>query len=129
MPGLHVNRYAAAAGASLLGSVVVAVALLLDATGTTRPLPTPPPVASPTVAATGGASLRAPTPEPLATPTPGPVQVSVVILEPNYTVQQGDTLGALARRAGMTTEGLAALNRLSNRDNLSVGQRLIVPES
>lgn len=122
------NRSAAAAAVFLLASVAVAVALLSSLSAPSSQPATPfPPVASPAIrpAATGASD---PTPVPAPSPTPGPLRVSVIVLEPNYTVQPGDTLGALARRAGITTEGLASLNRLSNSDRLSVGQRLIVPE-
>jgi GH24 family phage-related lysozyme (muramidase)/LysM repeat protein len=42
----------------------------------------------------------------------------------DYTVRQGDTLGAIAARTGHSVEGLARLNGLANPDKLSIGQVL-----
>lgn len=44
-----------------------------------------------------------------------------------YTVQSGDTLGAIARRFGVTIEQIVAANSLTNPDRLSVGQQLVIP--
>lgn len=44
-----------------------------------------------------------------------------------YTVQSGDTLGAIARRFGATIAELVRLNNITNPDALKVGQQLIVP--
>ena len=57
----------------------------------------------------------------------GPVATEIVILQPNYTVAPGDTLAAIARRHGTSIEALASINKLENRNALSVGQRLILP--
>jgi len=57
----------------------------------------------------------------------GPVATEIVILQPNYTVAPGDTLAAIARRHGTSIEALASINKLENRNSLSVGQRLILP--
>ncbi len=46
-----------------------------------------------------------------------------------YTVQSGDTLGAIARRFGTTVAELVRLNNITNPDALKVGQQLIVPGS
>ncbi|MEW9584924.1 N-acetylmuramidase domain-containing protein [Paraburkholderia sp. DGU8] len=43
-----------------------------------------------------------------------------------YVVRPGDTLGGIAQTYGTTTANLAKLNRLSNPDRLTVGQRLKV---
>jgi LysM repeat protein len=44
-----------------------------------------------------------------------------------YTVQQGDTLGSIAKRFGTTVAQIQALNNITNPDMVSVGQKLTVP--
>lgn len=75
-------------------------------------------------------------PVPAAPPAPveeaspqaaGSVTTEIRVLQPNYTVAPGDTLGIIARRHGTTVEALAAVNNLENRNSLSVGQKLIIP--
>ena len=44
-----------------------------------------------------------------------------------YTVQQGDTLGSIARRFGTTVQELATLNKLANANNIGIGQVLKLP--
>ena len=46
-----------------------------------------------------------------------------------YTVQAGDTLSRIAQRFGVSTNAIAQANGLVNPDNLSIGQRLIIPVS
>lgn len=57
-------------------------------------------------------------PPPLAMPAPA---TSV------YSVQQGDTLTAIARRAGVSVADLVRMNALADPDRLALGQRLLVP--
>ena len=45
----------------------------------------------------------------------------------SYTVQSGDTLGAIARRFGTTVAELVRVNNITNPDALIVGQKLTVP--
>ncbi len=68
-------------------------------------------------------------PEPTEEPVegPGPIKVDITVLEPNYTVQPGDTLGRIAAESGNTIETLQGLNRLDDPENLDIGQQLIVP--
>lgn len=49
-------------------------------------------------------------------------------LQPNgvYTVRSGDTLSTIARRYNMRTSELVAINGLSTRSNLKIGQKLKV---
>ncbi len=49
------------------------------------------------------------------------------MLQPNYTVAPGDTLGIIARKNGTSVEALASINNLENRNSLGVGQKLIIP--
>jgi murein DD-endopeptidase MepM/ murein hydrolase activator NlpD len=46
-----------------------------------------------------------------------------------YIVQRGDTLSAIARRFGTTTQTLARLNGISNPNRVEVGQKIILPGS
>jgi LysM repeat protein len=72
--------------------------------------------------------------DPAAAEQPAPEATKAIafeskVLEPNYTVEPGDTLGTIAERSGNTIDALVGLNNLPDRDGLSVGQTLIVPES
>ena len=51
------------------------------------------------------------------------------MLDPNYTVKSGDTLGKLAQCSGNTVESLQALNKLADRGKLDIDQKLIVPNA
>lgn len=44
-----------------------------------------------------------------------------------YTIQRGDTLGALATRFGTDVASLARLNNISNPNRIYAGQQLLVP--
>ena len=44
-----------------------------------------------------------------------------------YTVKPGDTLWSIAQDYGVSMEGIVAVNYLSNKDVLSVGQQLEIP--
>jgi hypothetical protein len=70
------------------------------------------------------------TPQPTPVPTPAGTPVittEVRVLQPNYTVAPGDTLGSIARRYGISVDALASMNNLENRNSLSVGQKLVIP--
>jgi LysM repeat protein len=84
-----------------------------------------------------GASARQPAPIPAPPPPSAPVEsaprtagvvtTEIRVLEPNYTVAPGDTLGIIARRRGTNVDALASINNLENRNSLSIGQKLIIP--
>lgn len=57
---------------------------------------------------------------PIPSPTPGPVFTE-------YSVRNGDTLGAIAARLNMTVEELMKVNGLTNANTLNVGQVLRIP--
>lgn len=61
-------------------------------------------------------------PAPAATPTPAPARTPGT-----YTVQAGDTLGAIAERFGVTIADLVAANGLADPDLIYPGQELTIP--
>jgi LysM repeat protein len=65
---------------------------------------------------------------PAAAPAGTPaVTTEIRVLQPNYTVAPGDTLGSIARRNGTSVDALASINNLENRNSLRIGQKLIIP--
>ncbi len=45
-----------------------------------------------------------------------------------YTVRQGDTLGKIAARHGVSVDEIVQDNRIGNRNKISAGQRLNIPK-
>lgn len=45
----------------------------------------------------------------------------------HYTVRSGDSLLAIARRFGVSTDAIVKANALANADRLTVGQTLLIP--
>ncbi len=78
------------------------------------PVPTP----TPTLDALSRVASAVPTATATVPPSPTPV---------TYTVQPGDTLGAIAAELGVSLEDLMAANGLTDPDTLAVGQVLVVP--
>ena len=72
----------------------------------------------PTQTAAPTGTTAAPTMTPSATSTPGVAE---------YTVVDGDTLGAIAARFGITVAELVALNGLADPDQIAVGAVLRLP--
>ena len=70
----------------------------------------------------GGESVPTATSTPAPTPTPLPTSVPIT-----YTVQPGDTLGAIAAVYGVSIVELAQVNGIVDVDRLSVGQILVIP--
>lgn len=70
-----------------------------------------------------------PTPPPTPGPPPGqgPLRTTERVLEPTYTVAPGDTLASIAAKFGTTVEALQSINNLQDRNVLSVGQKLVIP--
>ncbi len=59
-----------------------------------------------------------------------PYRVSATPLaqdNPTYIVQAGDTLGTIARRFGVSTDEIQALNNLEDPNALAIGQQLLIP--
>ena len=44
-----------------------------------------------------------------------------------YTIQQGDTLSAIAASFGVTVADIVAANGLANADAIQAGQKLVIP--
>lgn len=83
-------------------------------------------------AAGAGVQVAAVTGGPLPLGVPGlegprRVQTSVRVLEPNYTVAAGDTLGRIALRFNTSVERIQALNNLADPRALRVGTKLVIP--
>ena len=90
---------------------------------------------SPTPAAVTDSSSPLATPEPTAVPTtvaPTATSADPAINQPtdqlSHTVQEGDTLGAIAQAHGVSVDDLIAANGLTDPNLLYVGQTLIVPD-
>lgn len=75
-------------------------------------------------------TLLSQSPTPAISPTPEP---TACVLNPEwedeYTIQDGDTLGAIAIASGLTMRELQEANCLQDRDILIVGQKLLVPNA
>jgi hypothetical protein len=92
-----------------------------------------PPEGSAEAARPAPTSATAPVPtarsaeQPAAPAAAGAVTTEIQVLQPNYTVAPGDSLGIIARKHGTSVDALASINNLENRNSLSVGQKLIIP--
>jgi nucleoid-associated protein YgaU len=64
---------------------------------------------------------------PPASDAPRAIQANARVIDPNYTVQAGDTLGRIAVQFGTTVERIQALNNLSDPRALRIGTRLVIP--
>lgn len=69
-----------------------------------------------------------PSPTTVLTPTPTPCAPNTE-WEDTYTVQSGDTLGAIAIASGVSVEALQEGNCLTDSDFIDVGAVLVVPNS
>ncbi len=69
------------------------------------------------------AALEATAPPPIVTP-PQPTASPTPV---RYTVQEGDTLFAIALNYGVTLEAIAAANQLANPELIHPGQVLVIP--
>jgi LysM repeat protein len=99
----------------ILAAVVLTIVLVWG--HTTEP-------ASPASTATSPtpSSVAEATPALTLSPTPTPTPIPLV-----YTVQEGDTLSAIAQRYSVTVEEIVSANGLPNPDILSIGQQLVIP--
>ena len=105
----------------ILVNVIVSATVMLTILFVWEQIHTPPsptPTLTLTRPATGEA-VSTPTVPSAASPTPsGPLL---------YTVQEGDTLGAIARTYGVSIEDLMAANGITDPNLLHVGQTLTIP--
>jgi LysM repeat protein len=58
---------------------------------------------------------------------PREIRATASVIEPNYTVEAGDTLGRIAVRFNTTVERIQALNNLADPRALRIGTKLIIP--
>jgi LysM repeat protein len=92
------------------------------------------------LAACGGGGLDVPDPTPTfpaALPTQAPLLEATSVPEATpeqqvngaqeYTVQAGDTLGAIADQFGVTVDAIVAANDLANPDLIQPGDTLTIP--
>jgi LysM repeat protein len=64
---------------------------------------------------------------PSAAPAPAPKAPAPAISGQTYTVQEGETLGGIANRAGVKVQDLMAVNNITDPRKLRVGQVLQIP--
>jgi LysM repeat protein len=57
-----------------------------------------------------------------------PSASAAVLTGDSYTVQTGDTLGAIARKFNISTQSIADANKMTTNATLQVGQKLIIPK-
>jgi LysM domain len=55
------------------------------------------------------------------------IRATARVMEPNYTVEAGDTLGRIAVRFNTTVERIQALNNLADPRTLRIGAKLVIP--
>lgn len=109
------RQFAIFLGLNVIVSAIT-VLIVLSIWDRGRDFPAIPP--SPTIDVVARVASAIPTQTSTLPPTLTPV---------TYTVQGGDTLGGIAAELGIPIEALMAANGLSNPDELSVGQVLLVP--
>jgi hypothetical protein len=85
------------------------------------------PAARPSTAGLAPSAPSEPAEQPPAPAAAGAVSTEIRVLQPNYTVAPGESLGIIARKHGTSVDALASINNLENRNSLSVGQKLIIP--
>jgi hypothetical protein len=66
-------------------------------------------------------------PPSLATDRPREVQATARVIESNYVVASGDTLGKIAISFNTTVDRIQALNNLADPRALRIGTKLVIP--
>ncbi len=100
------------------GQVVPAEEISPAATPTSSPTAATPPA----TATTSATPTPTPTEEPTATPEP--TQLADIF----HTVEQGEYLGAIARRYGIDEALIARANGITSETILRIGQQLLIPD-
>ena len=110
-------------------NVIVSALVMLTVLFVWQRLQSPTPSA-PTVAVTLTPVSTFSAPEATASdPTAPPAAPASTPESQTYTVQEGDTLGAIAQAHDVSIENLMTANGLTDPNVLQVGQRLIIPVS
>jgi LysM repeat protein len=124
-----------------IGSVALATGLLDDPraaggglasvssepSATTTPTPRPTPTAPPTTAPSPSPVMTpVPTAVPTPVPTPAPTAPPPAPPQQTYTVQQGDTLAAIAQQFATTVAALQTANGIEDPNEIFVGQVLVI---
>jgi len=116
-------------GALSVVFIVVGIVLVLAFTGEGQKIPflntdTPTPTSTntPTPSPT-----NTPTATPTSTPTPSPTLTPTPSEPFEYTVEEGDSLIAIAEKFDVDLITLMLLNNMNNNSTLYVGQKIIIP--
>lgn len=75
----------------------------------------------------GSASTTLPAVAVGQTDRPREIEATARVIDANYTVAAGDTLGQIATRFNTTVERIQALNNLVDPRALRIGTRLVIP--
>ena len=78
-------------------------------------------------AAVVGASVPVIAAPSTALDAPRAIHTSIKVLQPDYTIAQGDTLVKIAQRFNTSVERIQAFNNLSDPRALRIGAQLIIP--
>jgi LysM repeat protein len=81
----------------------------------------------PSVRLAAGPALEASTSAPAAREARRDIRATASVLEPNYTIAAGDTLGQIAVRFNTSVDRIQALNNLVDPRALRIGTRLVIP--
>ena len=63
----------------------------------------------------------------VSVPTPEPTEALPVSGQQEYTVQEGDTLGAIAAQFGVTVEAIVEANNITDPNLILPGETLVIP--
>jgi LysM repeat protein len=72
----------------------------------------------------GGAGLLA---GPASNDVPRQIRAGATVIQPNYTVAAGDTLGQIATRFNTSVDRIQAFNNLADPRVLRIGSKLVIP--
>lgn len=68
-------------------------------------------------------------PEPKKTTTTRPPAAPAKVRSSSHTVSRGDTLGAIAKRYGVSVSSLVRANKLKNANTVILGSKLVIPKN